>query len=66
MANILNTLYPPQIDTFMPAFVKTESCKVYFSISSYNNINDVQCIIISVSNQNTNESALKTDNYNND
>lgn len=64
MANILNTLYPPQIDTFMPAFVKTESCKVYFSISSYNNINDVQCIIISVSNQNTNESALKTDNYN--
>ena len=33
--NLLNNLYPPIIDTYMPAFIRDNTCKVYFSISNF-------------------------------
>jgi len=36
MAGISNNLYPPIVDTYTPAFIYNETCKVYFDISSYN------------------------------
>ena len=44
MASILtNNLYPPIVDTYMPAFVYGEdsSCDVVFRLSNYNDINDI-------------------------
>ena len=36
MATTLNTLYPPQVETFMPSFCYNDSAKVWFNVSSYN------------------------------
>ena len=58
MANVLNTLYPPQVSTFMNAFVNTENAKVYYSLSPYNSSTDIKRVHISVTNQLNNENAL--------
>ena len=60
-----NNLYPPIIDSYMPAFVigSKKSCRVYFSISAYNSIEDIKNAQVVVSNQNTNLSVLNKDKY---
>lgn len=73
MATTLSsTLYPPIIDTFMPAFVcqgdtiTTEdviTTRVYFSISSYNTENSIKKVHVTVNNQNTNITALDKSQY---
>ena len=40
----LMNLYPPIVDTYMPAFLYTESCKIYFSLSPYNSFNDINIV----------------------
>lgn len=60
---ITNNLYPPIIDTYMPAFVRTQSCKIYFSLSSYNDIDDISNAQVIVSNQNSSLSALDSTQY---
>lgn len=45
MAGLLNNLYPPIIASYMPAFVlnkSNSSCRIYFSISDYNSIEEVR------------------------
>ncbi len=61
MPGIGNNLYPPIVDSYMPAFVRTSSCRVYFSLSVYNSIDDIKSVQIVVNSQSTNQSAL---NYN--
>ena len=63
MAGIENNLYPPIVATYMPAFIRTQSCKIYFSLSMYNNYEDIKNVQVIISNQNTNISALKTSTY---
>lgn len=63
MASIGNNLYPPIIDTFMPAFVRTQTCRVYFSLSKYNDIKEIMNAQIIVSNQSTNASVLDSVAY---
>lgn len=58
MPGIGNNLYPPIIATYMPAFVRTTACKVYFSLSSYNTDKEIQNVQVIVNNQNTNMSVL--------
>lgn len=58
-STLISTLYPPVIDTFMPAFVNTTDAKVYFSISPFNNSSDIQRVHVSLQNQLNNENALK-------
>lgn len=44
MASVLtNNLYPPIVDTYMPAFVEGEdsSCQIIFTLSNYNDISDI-------------------------
>ena len=55
----INSLFPPYIDSFMPAFNKEGSAKVYFSLSSYNSLDDIKFIHVSLTSQLTNENALK-------
>lgn len=60
MATLVSTLYPPLIETFMPAFQDNESASVSFSFSPYNSLSEVQRIHISLVSQDTNQSAFKT------
>lgn len=65
---ILNNLYPPIINTYMPSFLIDENlldnkCRVYFSLSSYNNITDIKNAQVTVTYQNNNQSALKEETY---
>ena len=62
MANTLvNTLYPPQVETFQPAFKYTDDALVSFGISPYNAASDIQCAQISVVDQRNNENVLDAD-----
>ena len=61
--NLLNNLYPPIIDTYMPAFIRDNTCKVYFSISNFNSYEDILNAQVTVKNQNSNSSALKKEIY---
>lgn len=63
MPGIENNLYPPIIATTMPAFVRTMACRVYFSLSRYNNENDIKNVQVTVVHQNSNLSALSIGEY---
>lgn len=62
MAGIVNTLYPPVLDTYMPSFIRNKNekngCRVYFTLSDYNSAELIKQVQISVRNQYTNESVL--------
>ena len=76
MANQLNTLYPPQVATFMPAFARTVTVEqgsgaevsaavdavVYYSLSPYNEVSKIKYIHVSVVDQKTNQNALSDPN----
>ncbi len=64
MPGINNNLYPPIFKkSYIPAFVG--SCKIYFSISSYNSLSDITIAAtqVIVQNQKTNQSVLKQSEY---
>lgn len=59
--SVINNLYPPVfVQSFMPAFIYTEPCRVYFSISDYNSISDINtsAVQVSIRYQKTNRNAL--------
>ena len=60
MATVVSTLYPPQVETFMPAFPYNEAVRVYFSLSVFDSVKDIKRVHVSVVNQKTNKSALAT------
>ena len=60
---ITSNLYPPIVTDTIPAFIRTKSCKIYFSLSMYNSAADIKNVQISLVNQRTNASALKTSTY---
>lgn len=68
MATNIN-LYPPVLDVYMPAFlvgssdIQKNTCRVYFSISLYNSLNDIKNAQVIVANQNTNLSVLDKSKY---
>jgi hypothetical protein len=66
----LDSLYPPVINTYMPAFVVKESegkytgsIRVYFSISKYNS-SEIKQVWVTVNDQHTNKNLVKKDNEN--
>ena len=61
--SITSNLYPPFCPDTCPAFIRTASCKIYFSLSMYNSAADIKNVQISLINQRTNASALKTSTY---
>jgi hypothetical protein len=61
MAGISNDLFPPIIDSYMPGFLPAHGCRVYFSISSYNNFEDISKAEISLKYQTDNSSALSAE-----
>ena len=67
MAGIGNNLYPPIFNkTYMPAFLKNSGCRIYFSISVYNSLSDIneqKGVQIIVQDQKTNFNVLKSEKY---
>lgn len=63
MPGIGNNLYPPIVSTWMPAFIRSTPCNIYFSLSIYNNIKDIANAQVVVNNQNDNRSALSMEMY---
>ena len=57
---IESNLYPPIVDTFMPAFLYTDNCKVYFNLTDYNEPEDIKQAHISLVYQTTNKNALSS------
>ena len=60
--NLINTLYPPIADTFMPAFVNDEDAYILFSLSPYNSQRDVKRIHVTLTDQKTNHKVLDNRN----
>ena len=61
-------LYPPIVDTYVPAFLADSGtdkdiCKVYFTLSKFNTISDIKNVQITVRNQYTNLSVLDKSKY---
>jgi len=58
-------LYPPIVDSYMPAFkAGTASCRIYFSLSKFNSSSDFVSVHATVVKQNTGMSAVKTTDSN--
>ena len=57
-STLVSTLYPPLVDTFMPAFLQTEPAKINFSISPYNVSTKIQFVHVSLVDLASNESVL--------
>ena len=60
MSGIGNNLYPPITSTYLPAFIRTTACRIYFSLSIYNSAEEIKNVQIVISNQNTNLSKSVT------
>ena len=56
-------LYPPILPDTCPAFIRTKSCRIYFSLSVYNSAVDILNVQVSLVNQKTNASAFRSDLY---
>jgi len=56
-------LYPPVINTYIPAQIKNQSLRIYFSISDYNDYDDIANAQITISDQESNLSVLNKTNY---
>lgn len=67
MATIDSNLYPPIFkQSYVPAFIYNQKCRIYFSISMYNNISElhpVKPVQIIVQNQKTNQYVLNETKY---
>lgn len=63
--NIINNLFPPIINTYMPSFnVQQGVCRVYFSLSDFNSYAQVKNYVqVTVNDKNTNQSVLNPDLY---
>ena len=66
---VTTNLYPPIVETYMPAFLvgseETEKniCRIYFSLSMFNSLNQIKNVQVSLRNQSTNLSALNPELY---
>lgn len=60
MAIVLNTIYPPQVATFMPSFRYDQSATIWFDISHYNDdmISKIKYIHVSMVDQRNNQNVF--------
>lgn len=61
--SVVSNLFPPIVKDAQPAFLRTGVCNIYFSLSSFNSIDDIKHAQITVVNQKTNRNALQTSKY---
>lgn len=62
-------LYPPIVNTYMPAFLADNAditknvCRIYFTLSQYNISTDIANVHVTLRDQNTNKSMLNRSKY---
>jgi hypothetical protein len=61
-------LYPPIVDTYIPAFLTDSGtdkdiCRIYFTLSQFNTMNDIENVQVTVRSQYTNLSVLNKTKY---
>jgi len=61
--SLVNNLYPPILPDARAAFIRTNACQIFFSLSVYNTLSDIQNVQITLVNQKNNKSALKSSLY---
>lgn len=61
--SIVSNLYPPIVPDTLAAFIRTQTCRIYFSLSIYNEATDIRNVQISLINQATNASILNPTKY---
>lgn len=62
--SVVSNLFPPIMAAdAAPAFVRTDDCRIYFSLSSYNSLQDIKHVQVTLVNQKTNQNAFKTSLY---
>lgn len=61
--SIVSNLYPPIVPDTLAAFVRTQTCRIYFSLSIYDSAADIRNVQISLVNQATNASILNPTKY---
>lgn len=57
--SVTSTLYPPIVADTQPAFLRTGTCRVYFSLSSFNSRSEIKHAQVTLINQKTNQNAFK-------
>ena len=57
-ATLVNTLYPPLMETFMPSFFYWEDGAIYYTLSPYNSAVNVAKVHVYVVEQATNKPVL--------
>lgn len=60
---VTTNLYPPIVNDVQAAFVRTKDCNIYFSLSSFNSLDDIKHVQVSLINQATNQTAFKSNLY---
>lgn len=60
-STLVSTLYPPLVDTFMPAFINTDPPEVFFSLSPYNTEDKIKRIHVTLVDQTNNQNVLQPD-----
>ena len=56
-------LYPPIVASSMPAFnIKNKKVKIYFTLSDYNSLSEIQQVHVTVRRQNSNVNVLNNSN----
>lgn len=66
MSTVNNNLYPPLVQNVMPAYIRSTgnfTYKVYFSISSYNSVDDIRNVQFTLVDTRNNQSMLKSNLY---
>lgn len=58
MSTESSNLYPPILLDTYPAVLKNQECRIYFSLSIYNSIYEINQVLVSITNQKTNASVL--------
>lgn len=56
-------LYPPIVNTYMPAFLADGTCRIYFSLSQYNAKADIENVQVTLRKQDVNDSMLDRSQY---
>jgi len=61
----ISNLYPPIVMDTLPAFVRTENCRIYFSLSNYTSIEDINehAVQVTLTNIYSNQSILNDELY---
>ena len=64
----MSILYPPIVDTYVPAFLvdsgtDKDICRIYFTLSQFNTMEDIANIQVTVRSQYTNLSVLDKSKY---